>query len=389
MEMDVEKIEAYLDNALSTEESRVFEAKMASDDLFRQEVAAHKAVREAIVDHELMALKAGIREFMDHQPPPGGGIGRNGRAALGIGGALIVGLSTWWLLSPAPPSMTQSDPQPPAVYDPNPTVSLEETTPKELPVAGQTNVTPREQTQRPAVSTSPEDIGSNPVLGPNEEPGEENPVQEEKENAPLPRLVPKRTPVEEMPIRATETIEIAPVPSASKEDDDCFLRGINEPFIVQDGCKSGLIEIDDKWVLGARSGQWDIALLPGPVRLLEGTVTNLKPGVYTFLISGKDNCQWSKAFTITGSECAEKRKAFSPFLGEKWIFQVPGEIQGQVDIVNKSGALVKKLQFGPGEEVFWDGFVTTGNLAPMGVYFYVITDRMGQEVDRGTIHLVR
>ena len=391
MEKDMERIEAYLDNRLTAEESRAFEREMASDDLFRQEVAAHKAVREAIVDHELINIKAGIRDFIDHQPPHRPGFGQNGKVALGIGGALIIGLSAWWLLSPTAPTVTQNAPQPPiasneeiAIEQEN--VGVQATGAENETVSAANGKQDHRSPQGPTVPVTPGGDENGIVTIKKEGPGT---VDEKRvDNTPLPRLakrLPSPEPVASLPLPR----QVEPVQPANLPGENCFPKLVNDPFSVVDGCKSGSIEIDNTWIQKARSGELDIVLLPDSIRILEGSNATLNPGVYTFSISGKDNCQWSKIFTITGNRCNKERKAFSPFLGEKWVFQMPDGTQGRVDIVNKSGAPVKRLYFTPGQEVSWDGFISTGDLAPMGAYFYVVTGPQGQKIDQGTIHLVR
>ncbi len=302
MNEDIEKIEAYLNGELSEGERRIFEAAMTSDPALRQEVAAHRVVQEAIVDHELLTVKKEIRNVMD-----GAGhshFGRNGRVALGLGGILVAGLLTWWITSPdnvmvselnevpvAVDSMVVTDARVPVVPEPSDRNAVLPTEKTRL----ETHTVP-EKTEEPVNHEKNADAATDLVQA--------GPLQV------LPQPVRKKTSDLNVTMPLNSSPKIKPVQPSGTEAGSCFTGMTNDPLLVTDECRTGFVRIAEDWIRRAKDNKWVIMLLPDSVTMKESLQTNLKPGAYRLMISDGRGCQFTRTFIIPVTNARMSRKCF-------------------------------------------------------------------------------
>ncbi|TRX57730.1 hypothetical protein FNH22_15075 [Fulvivirga sp. M361] len=380
MDEYIEKIEAYLNNALSEAEADAFEKEMNSDSALRQEVAAHRAVQEAIVDHELITVKGDIETFMDHQVHSS--FPRNGKIALGVGGLAVAVLSTWSLISTESEFVQTEDTKLEIIS----AQSKNETTiPSDI-----TNENKEDEIEKEQL------IGGSSMASSlqQEEYSTHIPVTMESDhNGQAPVLLPriqKKIPDLSTQKPVNNFTKIVPVkPFTFPGGDDCFANLAEADLQVTDQCKSGSIQIPDDLIQRVKNNKLSILLLPDSILIRENIKSGIKPGAYQLLLSDEGDCTLTKTFVIVGDECSKEQKAFSPERGERWVFELPDDMTGTVDIFNKSGVLIKRLNVVSTQETFWDGYTTTGIVAPMGAYFYRAVDQKGMEADRGTMYLIR
>ena len=380
MDEYIEKIEAYLNNTLSEAEADAFEKEMNSDSALRQEVAAHRAVQEAIVDHELMAVKGDIKTFMDHQGHSN--FPRNGKIALGVGGLAVAVLSTWLLLS-GEPEFVQVE---------NNAQELISAQPKNRTIAP-SGITNEDQEKKIEEEKLADRVSTTSSSQYKEQLADLPVIMESDHNGQAPVLPPrihKKIPDLSTQKPVNNFTQIVPVkPLNFAGGDDCFANLAEADLQVTDQCKSGSIQIPDGWIQRVKNHKLNILLLPDSIVIRENTQSGIKPGAYQLLLSDGDDCTLAKTFVIVGDECPKEQKAFSPERGERWVFELPDGMTGTIDIFNKSGTLMKRLNVVSTQETFWDGYTTAGIVAPMGAYFYVAVDQKGREADRGTMYLIR
>lgn len=347
-EQRYELIERYLDSDLKGEQLESFEKALASDNTLATEVNEMMMAREAIVDYNLLDLKAKMQTFKPTSS--------FNWKAWSAGGLLLVMSITAVLFWP-----TEEKVENEIAHKKEPSIQ-EETTTKVLHG--------HESTKSTAIIETDE-------------------------------------PVEETP---TTTVNTPPKPVQQIADSDSSNRATNIPEDTLEkpsatpsssggyGCKdfSLQINIDSKATcLGEKKGEIKVFTPTGgtpPYQYsldadnykMEGYFNNLAAGNYTLVIKDAKECVDIKDVVINQTVCGpDYVKAFNPDAGERWKIPYEGNSSGKLTILNRKGQVVYTTSFSSQAPEFWDGVSSDGKNLTMGYYIFELNYDNGKTFSGG------
>jgi hypothetical protein len=390
---EIDKIESYLEDKMHGQELMDFESEISRNTTLKEEIDAHRAAQEIIVDHELIAVKSKVRQFLETTKP---GIKKKKRISRNTSytGIIVVILSaSLWILhkqglepvldNPGRPSVVQEEPAQPDV------IGEEESN-----MRG--NDGPNADTGPSIVNTKPKEESSSgavtekwPFREP--EPMVKDHVSTEPlafDKKPVMRKMERTTPIASINGLSQPPDRIEITVKTMQEVARCGWERLGDEIWVEEKCFNGTVHLPSGWVEMIRRNELYVSLMPDSQELDEGAFS-VEQGFFT--LSARDNggCNYSRQIIIEGNNCANESNVFSPEKGEKINFKFNADHKGRISIYSRNGLFVKGIPYASNQATAWDGYDHSNALVPLGIYFFVVVDEHGNERDRGTVYVIR
>jgi len=119
---------------------------------------------------------------------------------------------------------------------------------------------------------------------------------------------------------------------------------------------------------------------------MESYFNELKKGTYTIHIKDQNNCTQLFPKEIKEVTCIQPLDdySFNPNRGQTWKYDNKSMAIAHIQILDKSGMLLKSYDVHPGQQVEWDGKSEQGNAVQMGGYVCLISYDNGV-IEKGMI----
>lgn len=359
------EIDQYLKGELSDDALVKFEKALAENPALRNEVASQKLLNDVVLGAQLDLLRERIKKDIDQ-------IDQNNNNTKNwlLGASLVLligaglGIASYHKPEKTPRIDTIQETQPITVTDAPKKIELPVTQNIGKPVK-------KDLTKTPPVGTVQETI-----------------------SAPVPAEYKKETVSQETPVSIVEDTSTINLPSniaSAVELNDCQDGTIVFTISSKNSClerATGEVKVDEKSLKGG-AAPYSFELNRNGKFTSEAVYTNLKPGHYTITVKDQKGCTVEQTIEVNGKECYKKRSfSFSPELGETLKISVSSEEAGVLSIYNRAGLLIFKTQTDLAETVDWNGTDLTGNVAPSGLYVYIVEYANGEK-ENGQITVLR
>jgi hypothetical protein len=345
-----ELIEQYLTGKLSGSELSAFESRLGSDTLFSEEVQAHKAVHDLVIDQGLLELKAKMKA---HEA---GYTGRDGKlhiisTIVLVASLTSIGLITSAPVSPAPAGIAVTVPDtngPNTVAAAGPVIRTEPPLPvtpssSARPVAASDTIEAMADTTQ---ATHPRVFSADPAI-----------ISKRFRNDIL-----------------FDIMDDILLKDAIPEAVPCRLESSVLKFSTSESCTTsptGTIIIDKTSLF---DGTPPVEFSIDGINFTAGhTFSNLYPGTYYLSVRDAQGCTWfeAKEIIVGEKDCSEREYSFYPYKGEVWKLPVSTSSSGKIEIYSRNGSLVYTSLITHGHPDHWDG-TANGHPLPMGSYSFVL-----------------
>jgi hypothetical protein len=169
--------------------------------------------------------------------------------------------------------------------------------------------------------------------------------------------------------------------------DLCNNTKITAQFTTATSCKgssTGVIQILLSTIKGGKKPY--SYSINGSAYAMENRFNELSTGIYTIKIKDQNNCTQTFQETIKEVTCIVPLDdySFNPDRGQTWVYNNNTSLSATIQIIEKTGVVVKTFTVQPNQKIEWNGLSNYGERLEMGGYVCMITFENGT-IEKGMI----
>lgn len=360
-------IEQYLNEELSSSERMRFEEQIAQDPSLAEEVELYALSNEIVFENRLLDIKKKIASDFSTNNNSSGWNRYIVPAVIGLG--LIAGIGGY-------------------IYSSKEDVTAQKNKSEEQRSTVQQEHTEAEKTTTGAVGSS-NNVITNSTTGSTNQSNATTTVKTDSVYAPT-GIVPQIKTQTNDPIivpSKTDNINNAPINPPKDKINPCANIVLTAEFKLTPACKgaaTGEIQVLLSKTSGGKA-PYSYAINDESFGL-ESFFNDLKKGTYTIHVKDQNNCTQLFSKEIKEVNCVQALDdySFNPNRGQTWKYDNKSMTVAHIQILDKSGTLLKYYDVHPNQQVEWDGKSEQGNDVQMGGYVCLISYDNGV-VEKGMI----